>query len=248
MPAALSIYASMLLLESAVGRFSRTTDKVERVGQALKTISDAFLVFNRTPLGALKEMATKSLEAIPDLEKIGPALRTAAAALEEGVNALEDPANRLATILDHLGESITAFGEGFNLTEDVARMAEMVERYAVLLEGASQRIEAAVRSRAVPAMRAAEEAGIEETVRSEAIATVKVMDGREGEENSDEQTELLRSQVEILQSLDDKLSAFQGDAGKGTLQEIIDLLQEFLPGLQNKGDSGLGSELNQWMK
>jgi hypothetical protein len=247
-PAAWAIYGGLMVLEFAVSRFSKTIDQVEKAGAAMSLLADSFQTLNNTPSKGLREMADEALGAIPNIEKLGSDLTVAASKLDEGVRAFQGPAERLNAILKELTETITAFGQGLNLTDDVGKLADMLDNYANLLENASSRIETAVVTKAMPAIRAAGEAGIEETVRSEAITTVQVMDKTDGEarEARDESTKILVKVSETLVAIDEKLGEMTA-GGKGELSEIVAILQAYLPGM-NKGDQGLGSELNSWAR
>lgn len=247
-PAAWVIYGGLLWLEFAVYRFAKTTDKVEKIGKAMSMLADSFSALNNTPLRGLRELSGETLDAIPNIERLGTGLTVAARKLDEGVRAFQGPAERLNSILSELTETISAFGQGLNLTDDIGRLADMLENYAALLEGASERIETAVATKAVPAMRAAEEAGIEETVRSEAISTVQVVNRTDGaaREAEDETSKQLTKLNETMTTVKDLLVEM-GTGGKGELSEILAVLQAYLPGL-NKSDAGLGSELNSWAR
>jgi hypothetical protein len=247
-PASFAIFSGMLWLQFAIERFSKTADKVERIGRAVQVLANAFVLLERTPLHALKDVATASLQAIPDIEALGPALSRAASGLDKGVNDFTGPADRLAEVLDNLGNSIASFGQSITLGDDLGQMAQMLEEYAALLESASERIEVAVQSRAIPAMRAAEEAGIEQTVLSEAISTVQVMDNTEGQsgENQGRMLEYLARIAEGIDSLEERVAAMEPGAGS-EVGQILELLSAYLPNMQ-KGDSGLGNELNSWGK
>lgn len=245
--ASLTIYSSLMLMEFAVLRFSKTIDKIERVAGAMSVLASAFAALYSAPTRGLRNMADDALDVVPNVTKLGSGLSVAARKLDEGVRAFEGPAERLNGILSRLAETITTLGQGLNLTDDVGKLADMLDNYANLLENASARIETAVVTKVVPAMRAAEEAGIEETVRSEAITTVQVThnDGA-AREAQDESTRLLTKVSETLTTIKDVMAEMQS-GGKGELTEIVAILQTYLPGL-NKSDTGLSSEFNSWAK
>ncbi len=247
-PAAWAIFSGLLWMDLAVSRFSKTIGNVEKVGAAMSLLANSFQVLNKTPLQGLREMSTEALSAIPNIEKLGNGLTVAAKKLDDGVTAFQGPADRLNAILKDLTETISAFGQGLNLTDDVGRLAGMLDKYVNLLENASDRIETAVTTKAIPAMRAAERAGLEETIRSEAISTIQVVDRMDGaaRESNDENTKILAEVSTTLVAIDDKLGQMTA-GGKGELSEIVAMLQAYLPGI-NKGDNGLGSELNSWAK
>jgi hypothetical protein len=246
-PAAWSVYSGLMTMESAVHRFSKTLDKVEKVSQSMALLAAAFYSLHTTPLSGLKALSEETLSAVPNIEKLGTGLEDAAKKLDLGVRAFQGPAERLNSILSMLTETIVSFGSGLDLADDVGRLAEMLDQYANLLENASERIETAVVTKAIPAMRAAERAGIEETVRSEAITTVKMITQTDGNARDvdDEATRMLTKISTTMTSIDDRLATMQ--TGGTELSEIIAILQAYLPGI-NKGDSGLGSELNSWAR
>jgi hypothetical protein len=245
-PASFSIYMGMRWLEFAIERFSKTTENVAKISKAVSMLSNSFQALSATNLGALKDSASKALEAVPDIEQLGTRLMAAAVKLNDAVAVFRGPAEELAKLFERLSVAAANFGAGIKVTEDVAKLADMLDKYAMLLENTTERIEAAVKSRAVPAMKAAEEAGIEETIRSEAISTVKIMDETEGDVADDQEMENRVKMVELLQSLDDRLADMQ-TGNKGELTDILSLLQAHLPNM-GKGDSGLGSEFNSWGK
>ncbi len=246
-PAAFAIWLGMRSLDAAVSRFSGSIEKTQQISMAVFMLGQAFAQLAHVPLNGIRELADNALDAVPGLNKLGSSLQSAAKDLDGGVKAFRDPADELMGILDRLSTAIISFGEGFDLANDVGQMADKLEKYATLLEGVSQRIEAAVYARAVPAMRSAEEAGIEEAVRSEAITTVQVMDKTEGEtRDSSEELDLVRKQLVVLNKIDERLAAIQ--PGKtGELAEIADLLRTHLPNM-GKSSGGLGSEFNAWAK
>lgn len=245
-PASFAIYIGLRWLEFAIERFSKTIDAVEKIAKAVTLLANSFQQLHNTPLDALNEMADKSLEAIPKVERLGKRLVGAAAILQEGVNKFRTPAEELAVIFERLGTAMASFSAMSSLGDDVAKMSTMLDQYANLLEGATERIETAINTRALPAMKAAESAGIEETVRSEAISTVQVMDMTEGgpDGESERLLEIQMKQVDLLESLDNRLASMEAS---GDLGDILGLLQTYLPSL-TKADSGLGSELNMWAR
>lgn len=245
--ASVGIHIGMRMLALSVDKFASTVDNVQKVAVAMALLAGAFATLQNTPMTALRDMSDKTLGAMPGLEELGDRLTAAATKLDVGVTNLEGPANRLIDVLDRLGESMSSFGGNLNLGDDIGELAGNLEKYATLLETTVQRIETAVKSKAVPAMKAAEEAGIAEAIKSEAISTVQVMYDEEGNgnETANRTIEIYTKQVSLLESLDNRLAAMQGD--KSNLTDILALLQTYLPQM-NKTDSGLGSEFNSWAK
>jgi len=169
---------------------------------------------------------------------------TASGRLMEATRRFRVPADELSAVLERLGAAVHNFGNGLNLGDDLAKLSADLELYADLLEGAAQRVEAAVLARAVPAMKAAETAGIEEAVRSEAITTVQVLDRTEGAVDDDRDiVGVMEQQLTLLESLDKKLEGMAG--GGAEMKSIINLLETYLPALERR-ESGLGSQFNTW--
>jgi hypothetical protein len=189
--------------------------------------------------------ATASIDAVPHLARIGPELAKAATSLDAGVKEFAGPADRMTEVLDRLAESIGNFAKGIDLSAALGRMAADLTQYAGLLENAAERIEVAIQARAVPAMRAAERAGIKEAVRSEAISTVQVMDKTEGEgrEQDIRLVTGVEQAVENLKSIKELLQVMDPGSGVG---EILELLNERLPDMQAAGSQNLSSELSAW--
>jgi hypothetical protein len=172
-------------------------------------------------------------------------LAKAATSLDAGVKEFAGPADRMTEVLDRLAESIGNFAKGIDLSAALGRMAADLTQYAGLLENAAERIEVAIQARAVPAMRAAERAGIKEAVRSEAISTVQVMDKTEGEgrEQDIRLVTGVEQAVENLKSIKELLQVMDPGSGVG---EILELLNERLPDMQAAGSQNLSSELSAW--
>lgn len=247
-PAADGIYRGLMWLNFAIAKFAKTIDQVEIVSAAVSSLASSFVALQKTPLNGLRELTENALEAIPNLEKLGDGLTRAAAKLDAGVTAMDGPASRLSVIMTKAAAQLDAGVTAFATPVDhLGELATMIDNYASLIESAAERIEVAIATKAVPAMRAAAEAGIEESVRSEAITTVKLLTEDDGDATSvDPQEKLLLKSNELLKSLDDRLAAMTG-GNKGELSEILALLQAYLPGV-TKGDAGLGSEMNSWAK
>lgn len=270
-PAAHAIFRGLMWLDFAIGKFAKTIDKVEVVSEAVGSLAASFFALHKTPLTGLRELTENALDAVPNIESLGDRLVVAAKKLDAGVTAIEGPANRLADVVAEAafkldGATASFDGPATRLSETMVRaaaqldvgvsafatpvdhlgdLAEMINNYATLIEGAAERIEIAIATKAVPAMKAAAEAGIEESVRSEAITTVKMLTEDDGDATAaDPQERLLEKANELLQSLDDRMAAMGGGKEVG---EILALLQAYLPNV-TKGDSGLGNEMNSWAK
>jgi len=246
-PASLAIYLGMKLLEWAISSFSKTVVDINSIAIAITLLTNAFQSLNNIPVGMLRDLAANSLAAIPNLDLLGDQLAVAAQKLDSGVTQFEGPANRLISILGGLSGAIAEFGAGLKLGDDIGQLAEKLDKYATLLENTSTRIETAVKSKAVPAMRAAEEAGVEEAIRSEAISTINVTydDDTATSENDNQLMEIYNKQIVLLESLDERFATMQ--TGRDNVNEILTLLQVHLPRMA-KNDQGLSSDFNSWQK
>lgn len=247
-PGSFAIYSSLKLLQFSVSRFSQSIDQIKIVGDAMHRLATAFSVMKNAPTDRMRLAASDALSALPDIEALASGLGRVAVKLEESTRRFAKPANELSSILERLSASITEFGEGLSLTEDVAKLANMLNDYAVLLEGASERIETAVQTRAIPAIRAAEQAGLQEAVRSEAITTVKVMTDEESDsDNNRNLAEIGNAQLEALTSLVETVAGLQSGTGGNPINDILGILQAYLPSIARK-DTGLSTELNGWSR
>lgn len=258
----IALYASMVVLHtaalwmqvigelfgSAISRFVRTIGKVDQMSKAMYLLAISFGILHQAPIGALGDAANEALLAIPTINRVARELDHSATIFQHAADKFVQPVREIAGALQELGDAMSAIGgQGLAVQEDMDQLGAMLEKYTQLLEGTAIRIETAVIAKAVPAMAAAKEAGLDDVVRSEAITTVQVMDRTEGDATTtDENTVLAAEQVSLLRSLNDKLEGMQA-GGAGELTAIVDLLEAYLPEMINKG-GGLSTELNQWMK
>jgi hypothetical protein len=244
--ASYSIAAGFIALGIAINRFSGSATQIAFISAGMYQLAEALNMMSYINTSSIRNAARSMLDALPDLQSFANGLSKAAADLEASTARFEDPANRLADILERLGTAISGFGEGLALADDVGRLAIMLNDYAALLEGASERISTAVESKAIPAMRAAEQAGIKEAVRSEAVTTVKMFTDREGEnERASGLEELAAAQLAALNELKDAVAAI--GSGDNSVNEILLMLQAYLPAM-TKRDTGLSTEFNAWAK
>ncbi len=247
-PASFMIYLGLWWLEFEVYRFSKSIDQIKLAGEGMSKLAAAFALMNDVPVGKLKDAAASALSALPDIDELANGLDRSAIKLTEATERFAKPADELASVLERLGDVISQFGEGLTLADDVGQLAAMLDKYATLLEGASDRIETAVQTKAIPAMRAAERAGLQEAVRSEAITTVQVMTNSEGgESDSASMVDIATAQLTVLQELKETLSALRSEQSSGSIKEIVSLLQVHLPAM-GKRESGLSTEFNAWAK
>jgi len=247
LPGSYMIYLGLSLLQMAVSRFANTIEQIKIVGEGILKLATAFKMIQDIPASKLKDVAADALNALPDIDALATGLDQVSGKLAESTRRFAGPANELAEVLERLGTAISQFGEGLSLAEDVGQLANMLDQYASLLEGAADRMETAVQTRAIPAMRAAEQAGLQEAVRSEAITTVQVMtDSEGGEDDSTDLAAIGTAQLVALLALQETVAGLQ-PSRSGPIQDIVSLLQAYLPAMARK-DTGLSTEFNAWAK
>jgi len=255
--AAKNIHESSELLQKS-GVIMRTSAKVLGEGSKAFAIAIVSLDVVLEPLGNVGKKlipASKSLAAglkvlfsavkgfDKDIQSFESIIRVMEAFTTLSAN-FKKPADELAGALNNLGDAISGFGVG-DLGARMSQLVTVLERYASRIEAVAERIAIAVDSKAVPAMTAAETAGIEEAVKSEAITQVQVTTDIEGQENAaNESNEIAVKMIEVLQNIDEKLDGLGGDKAI----DILDVLQQYLPQLVKSGGENLSSEMNAWMR
>lgn len=246
-PATFMIRGALTALSLAVYGFAGTIDKIKVLGDAVRNIASAFSIISSISPGNFRAAIDEVLGSVPGLQKMTTELDRISSDLEIATRKFAKPANELANIMERLGSSLIQFGEGIALGEDVSKLATMLDQYATLMEGASERITTAVQQKAIPAMRSAEQAGIKDAVKSEAVTTVRVMNDEEGEKaDLVTSNEIAAAQLAILQRMADQLDSMQ-PGGSGVIDEIASILKAYLPEMVNK-DQGLSTEFNAWAK
>ena len=167
---------------------------------------------------------------------------------EEATKKFIPPADALAATMDRLGASIAAFGEGMDITDKIMNLAGTMTTSAELFESAAERIQVAINAKAIPAMRSAEQAGIKEAVKSQAVATVKVMKDEGGSTFAlSDEKDIAYKTLEELIKLNLAVSVIGDANASGPVGEIVSLLQTYLPSM-NKESGGLTSNMNGWNK
>ena len=245
-PASRVIYIALQQLEFSISKFSKTVDKIKIVSDSMRSLSDSFMLMKDISGISLKKASDDALSALPNIDKMAFGLSKSSDRLRESTSKFSKPAGELASVLERLSASISGFDEGITLGDDIDSVAVMLDEYTTLLENAADRIDVAVRTRAIPALKAAEEAGLEEAVRSEAISTVKVMTSEEDDARNDEMLVLATGQLAALNKLASLLAEFK-PGENSQVADITSLLQTYLPDMAKK-DSGLSTEFNGWSK
>ena len=233
-----------VLTSVATGSASAALPIIEAIGTAVESTADA-----------LDRSVSKLSAAIDDMKRFMPEMENWAnnfnnvsAIFATASDKFVRPADALARVMDKLGATIAAFSEGIDISDKVMSIAGIMIHSAELFESAAERIQIAVNAKAIPAMRAAEQAGIAEAVRSQAVATVRVMKDEGGAtfELSDE-VEIANRTLGELIKLNESVSAMGNVGEGGPITEIVSLLQTFLPNLNRQTD-GLTSNMNGWNK
>lgn len=271
-PASIMLYAGIWWLESAIGRLANLGPKIQQTVDNLYKIAWAFMALQATPLGRLSQLADAGLEAAPKIDALAIALDASAVKLSDASAHLKEPSieiaeslNRLETAingfeadsleianiadsLERLDAAIGNFGtRGIALSESVSKLGPTLDEYATQIEAAAAKIETAINAKAIPAMLAAERAGITDVIEAETIATVQIMDQREGEETSRTE-DLITTQNALLEEILALFKPMATGEGKDRVSSISELLEQYLPRLADRDSKSLGNELNQWMQ
>lgn len=242
----LSLTIGLAALGLAIYAMGNRAAVLSEVSRGLNVFVESLERFRAIDISDIRSKVNGLSGSFGQMENFATEVNTAANLLNSAVDNFEDPANRLANVLERLGEVITGFGDGLSLGDNVGNLASQLDQYVSLLESASERIAVAIETKAVPAMRAAEEAGITETLRSEAVNTVKVMNEEESDGSSgSEIVELATAQLEVLNQLKEALIGMTG--GESVGKDIFNILQQYLPQVGRKNNS-LSAELNSWSR
>jgi len=236
-----SIAESSNILENAGSRLGIATSALASGIYALRR---AIVLVKDIPTSSIGLVAEDAISMLPKLDQFSAGLTDAAKPLQTAVDTFSKPANELIAVLRNLGDAVAGFDVGDKLATDLDKLVTTLDAYATQLEGVSQRIEAAVESRALPAVRAAEEAGIQEAIRSEAVTSVEVIAPREspGDQNTMRMATLLEQQNNILQGI---VNIISGNTTSDHVVQIKELLERQLAASM-PGDSELSSDLNKW--
>jgi len=237
---------AMDALEDAIPSIRKFVDEVADLGGDIGTSVQSFASAMSALRRALSGVSAIGEIRIPEdsLMQLDETLRKYAGRLEESVAMFKKPADELTTVLSNLGDAIAGFGNvGDILGENLDQLIAELDTYAVELDAVATRIETALETKAVPAVRAAEEAGIKEAIKSEAVTAVEVMPAPTMEDReSGKITALLEEQNGILQTVADFLSGLSGEE----VVKIKELLESHMNAARVP-DTGMSSNLNRWM-
>jgi len=237
-------------------KFAALGTKLEAAAKSIRNLGESIKGFG-DPADDFIETINKLNEAAKDLDSldafesatidVAKSVEKASTEFSSAIDGFADPADKLIEVLQGLGDAVAGFDNmGAGLEENLQSLTYVLEEYATRLEGVSERIETAINTKALPAIRRAEEAGITEAIRSEAITQVEVMPPAEGENETQEEIKvLLMTQNGILGQLAEAVENIP--TGTTEVTQIIELLQNYLPEAAAK-EHGLDSEMNQWTR
>jgi hypothetical protein len=134
-------------------------------------------------------------------------------------------------------------GISSTLGSELEKSTRILDQYASVFESTADRIQSAISDKIIPSMRAAQEAGIIETLRTETIITSPPM--REvGEKESVATEDQSANAADVLSAISEKLSTI---ISSSNAKDILDLLRDHLPNVSGeRGDTGLSSHMNGW--
>jgi len=163
-----------------------------------------------------------------------------------GLDITDDFQTRVETSVSRILGALRELETGLSFEANIEALSNNLNSYAMLLENAAARVEAAIMQRALPAIKAARESGIDDVIKSEAITTVQVMDQREGED--DKQGEVIRLLSEqnalMVRFLETFGESKTTDAGQA-ITELAESIKEYMVDASQQ-KSMLSSVMNDW--
>ena len=171
------------------------------------------------------------------------AISSAAMMVESSTGRIKFAFDEMITVITHAASGLG--GIGMATWEELDFIANTFEMYASKMEQAAARVWQSVFMVARPAIVAASVFGLDDLIRTETVATVKVMQGDDYKASlqKDEENRNRRQQVAKLQEISDKMD----NMGVGGTEKILALLATYLPMLA-ENRSSISSNLNKWMR
>lgn len=237
-------YGSDLLTEAAISLVENSTSILKSLGVLLSASVTMIIVGSAMLLGgtlllagsivilaaaaglgiafaALSLLATTYSGTIETLNKLGDSLKFVATGVESmfsvstaGVNALAGMTSALSSELDAL----------------IIKLDE----YATAFEATAIRISDAISDKVMPAMKSAQGAGFNASVRAESIIQNPVM-VREGQQI-----------IEPAPEATEKTNVVSDEGSRKTLEQILSLMQTFLPELADGSGRAFGNKMSGW--
>lgn len=211
LPASLAIYAGLGWIGLAVTRLSVIAPKIGDVAENLDLLARSISSLGGSDM--LSQFADNALAAVPLLDKFA--------------TSFESISDRLRNIAGNVVGTIN----------DIASATSELNSYAMQVEAATARVDAALRSQAIPAMLQTDQ-NPESDARSDAISTVQIMNNKEGESESSD------SFMEIVSVLRQLLEHSQSSDAEN--KELLQSIQSAIIGNSNN-EASIGSDLDSDM-
>jgi hypothetical protein len=237
-------------ISNALRQLSTVLKEFGTQATILRTVGDNFVSFAQSMLlsGAMLRVAFSQfgwlslIRTITFLRLMTEALEEYATRLAVASDKFIKPANQLTASLIGLGNAVASFeGIGDRLAINLENLVKPLDIYTAQLEAAAERMENAVQNKLLPAVRAAQQAGVQEAIRAEAINNVEIMPPKTEDKNQVRTVALLEQQNQLLQSLTEIIGKFSTD----DVTKIRELMEDRQGQLADVVPN-LSSDLNGW--
>lgn len=161
--------------------------------------------------------------------------------LNAAADAFAEPTDKISNSLINLATAIVGFDTlGDRFADNMEALVAPLNRYAAELEGASERIDAAINKKMLPAVKAAQEANLKEALKSEAITNIEIFSPKE-DANQKQMITLLQQQNTILATIGEAMGGLSADELK-RIREAIENKES----VARNEVPGLNSDLTGW--
>lgn len=243
-PAAISLSAGLYFMSGALERFLKITGTLNIISTSIMSLATSFRELSTINFGIIGDILSPSVSALPLIDEFAVGVSTAADKLSEAVNKFKGPADTLVTTLQNMKSAVDDIGfSGINVGDEMAVVGAKLEEYSALLQQTAERVEIAINSKAIPAIRNAESSGINDAIKSEAISTVQVMDKTEGSDINSKSENLLEIQNALLNRI---LELIDSISSKDRTKNLYDLIEQYLGSSPNNENGLISNNLNQW--
>ncbi len=243
-PAAISLSTGLYFMSGALERFLWITGTLNTISASIMLLSTSFRELSTINFGVIDDILAPSVSALPLIDEFAAGISTAANKLNEAVNKFKGPADTLVTTLQNMKSAVDNIGfSGINVGDEMAVVGAKLEEYSALLQQTAERVEIAINSKAIPAIRNAEASGINDAIKSEAISTVQVMDKTEGSEINSKSENLLEAQNALLNKIVELIDSI---SSKDRTKNLYDLIEQYLGSSPNSESGLISNNLNQW--
>lgn len=243
-PAAISLSAGLYFMSGALERFLGITGTLNTISTSIMLLSTSFRELSTINFGVIDDILAPSVSALPLIDEFAAGISAAANKLNEAVNKFKGPADTLVTTLQNMKSAVDNIGfSGINVGDEMAVVGAKLEEYSALLQQTAERVEIAINSKAIPAIRNAEASGINDAIKSEAISTVQVMDKTEGSDINSKSENLLEAQNALLNKIIELVDSI---SSKDRTKNLYDLIEQYLGSSPNSESGLISNNLNQW--